>query len=705
MDILLSYLGASLSRGEETPLNLDSTRTFGDFCRGFETSPLRGKPSRSFEIPALEPGDFFVPPVLLEKDDNANPVVTLVSARGAAGKSTAARELASRLNAPLWRLDLDSAVGATSLEYALGRYLESHDVAALIEGETRPLIAIDSLDEARARVSAISWREFIESLGRLARKGLHYVLFGRERTLEDLWVTLSDLGLSVSWWEISHLAPAQCTQYVDGVATRRDPRTDSSSVEYVAARNALITSLRSASEGGYAEAFAGYPPVLDAVAAMLIKRPNFLAIRQQFEDQGPRTEGRINLLQGILERLLLRDQGKVADLAKELGLDPEVVYSPSEQIGWLCHFLEKAEPPRLAHIPDAAVRQEYVKRITTFADDHPFRSENKWASPVFEAYVASLEFDDSIFSPSRIIEIGDTSGLLLDFVGTKSQLIISEPQFAALHASIIASEWTESMTSTSINQIDPLTYEGEFAIKRGRESVRITKFELSTDSPHELQLLGPLAELSIRSDSTVLVPGNSQGTVLGPDLFIHAKAVRFEGPALEFARRPGMDTIGDQEASVVIEVAEAVQLPLTSTQLPPSNEFELRVPSVVKIGYPWFEYRLELTSEEPLDRKVIRFLNKLMNLTRNHGHSGERGVFVRKFQGRQPFAISEFNIALQVLIAAGVVRMNDEIVFLREEWEAYRYSGKALKGQRQFANVKDAWSPVIRSIEESLSGR
>ncbi|MEU5905819.1 hypothetical protein [Micromonospora sp. NPDC047527] len=684
-------------------MSLDSTRTFDDFCRGFRTSPLPGNRSKSFGLPAMEPRHFFVPPILLEKDDHTNPVITLVSARGAAGKSTAAKELANRLDAPLWRLDLDSAVGATSLEYALGRYLESHDVITRIDGETRPLIVIDSLDEARARVSAISWREFIESLGRLAHSGLHYVLFGRERTLEDLWATLSDLGLSVAWWEISHLAPAQSTEYVDGVVAKREPGTDCSSAEYLAARDALIDSLRSATEGAYAEAFAGYPPVLDAVAAMLIKRPNFLALRQQFEDQGPRAEGRIDLLQGILDRLLRRDQTKVADLANELALDPNEVYSPREQIGWLCHFLEKAEPPKLAHITDVAVRQEYVKRITAFADDHPFRSESKWASPVFEAYVASIEFDDSVFSPSRIIEIGDTSGLLLDFVGAKPQLIISEPQFAALHASIIASEWTESTTSTSIDQIDTLTYEGEFAMKRGREGVRVTKFELSTGTLNELQVLGPLAELSIRSDSTVIVPGKPQGIVLGPDLFIRAKAVRFEGPALEFARRPDLDAAGDQEPSVVIEAVEALQLPLTSTQLPPTNEFELRVPSTIKIRYPWYEYRLELVDEELPDQKVIRFLNKLMNLTRAHGHSGERGVFIRKFQGRQPFTSSEFNVALEALIAARVVRIDDEIVFLRQEWEAHRYSGKALKGQRQFADVKEAWSPVIRSIEKALS--
>jgi hypothetical protein len=684
----------------------DSVRTFDDFSRSFQPAPLEGSGTASFGIPVRDSTDFFVPPLLLEKDNQIDPSVTLVSARGAAGKSRTALELATRLNTPLWRLELDKAVSATSLEYALSQYLKSHDVKGRLDQRTHPIIVIDSLDEARTRVSGVSWAEFTESLGSLAQYGLQYVLFGRERTLEDLWVSLSDADLSVAWWEVSHFAPSQCTEYVDGVVSKRDPGMDRSTNEYKAARDALIAALRSAAKGEYAETFVGYPPVLDAVAAMLIKRPNLLAIRQQFEDAGARAEGRIGLLQTILNGLLERDQDKIKPLAGELGIDPALAYKPHEQVQWLCHFLERADPPELGYIPTPARRQEYVKRISTFAGDHPFRSENKWASPVFEAYVASAEFDSSVFSPARLIEIGDTSGLLLDFVGAKGDLLITEPQFAALHASIIASEWAESMTSISINQTSDDSYEGSFSIKRGHETARITKFELAAETPGELTILGPLAELVVRSRGAVVIPGKPQGTVLGPDLFIHAESVRFEGPALEFARTSDADPSGDDaEPSVVIEVRESLQLPPTSTQLPQDGEFELRVSPSIKLSYPWFEYRTELIDEENPNEKVVRFLNKLMNLTRSHGHSGERGVFIKKFEGRQPFLTSDFNAALQALVAANVVRIDDDMVFLREEWEIHRYSGKALRGQRQLSDVISAWEPVIKSIEQHISDR
>ncbi|WP_235486452.1 hypothetical protein, partial [Frankia sp. AvcI1] len=89
---------------------------------------------------------------------------------------------------------------------------------------------------------------------------------------------------------------------------------------------------------------------------MLIKRPNLLSIRQQFEPDGLPAEGRIELLQRILGGLLERDQTKISSMAVEIGVDPKLTYRPHEQTRWLCHFLEGADPPDLAYIASATAR-------------------------------------------------------------------------------------------------------------------------------------------------------------------------------------------------------------------------------------------------------------------------------------------------------------------------------------------------------------
>ncbi|MEA2316868.1 MAG: hypothetical protein QOD44_1057, partial [Solirubrobacteraceae bacterium] len=74
---------------------------------------------------------------------------------------------------------------------------------------------VDALDEARMRVSAQSWNEFLDSLARAAAGGHRFVLLGRERILEDVWVHFDDAGLSCAWYEISHFDGSQRAEYVD----------------------------------------------------------------------------------------------------------------------------------------------------------------------------------------------------------------------------------------------------------------------------------------------------------------------------------------------------------------------------------------------------------------------------------------------------------------------------------------------------------
>ncbi|MGW5739973.1 hypothetical protein [Amycolatopsis sp. NPDC003861] len=671
-----------------------SRQGFDEFCETLAFSPLPGNDQEAFGVPKRRTTDFFVPPVLLEKLSNPTAAVTLISARGAAGKSTTATETATRLGAPLWKLEKDQAVGGTSFEYMLVKYLGSHDVTSRLPTSPPALVVVDSLDEARSRVSGKSWEEFVSSLATWAKKGLRFVLLGRERTIEDVWVMLEEGGVEVAWWEISHFAPQQCVDYIDQVVAKRDSDADRTSAEYRGARDALIHALRASAAGRYGEEFVGYAPVLDAAAAMLIGKPNLLAIRQRFEQQLQETSDLVDLLETILARLLERDQTKLEPLARTLKLEPGQAYRPEEQILWLCHFLEEGDVPSLPYLTSAEARQEYIRKVTEFSGDHPFRTEHGWASPIFEAYVASKVFDAGCLSPSRLVEIGHQSGFLFDFMNRHDSLVLTEAQFAALHASLIASEWSESAASAGLAQAaGDDHYTGSLSTSAAS---RLTEFALLPEQARTLRLLGPLSELSVHSRGTVVL----QGTEIGPDLFVHAAEIVVEAESLDFARRPAGNT--DDEPSVVLEATDRLELHAGSEHLPRASELELRVPGGFKLAYPWYEYRAELPEKEELDQKVIRFLNKIMSLTRNHGHDGERGVFIKKLEGRQPFPPEQFNRALGVLVSEGVVHIEGNMVFLRANWEPYRYSGKALPGQQQLDDVRQVWGPVLKRVQEAL---
>ncbi|QBR73783.1 hypothetical protein [Microbacterium sediminis] len=311
---------------------------FAELVGALQGSGFPGNGTDAFSIPA-DPG-FFVDPILVAKEgmNDLEAEVILVSARGAAGKSRTATELASRLEAPLWRLEKDAAVGKAALPLALSSYCGTVDAIGELGSRPRATVLIDSLDEARARVSAQSWDEFIEAISEAGARGLTLILFGRDRTLEEVWLKLADDGRTIAWLEVSHFPTASQKRYIDGRVQERDRSASVDGPYYTHARDALLAALAGSVDDGTAETFVGYAPVLDAVATVLLDEQNHYKLAQEFASS---TSGsrHIEVLRGILHGLLERDQSKLAQLAADLGLAADAVYTPKEQVEWLWHDL------------------------------------------------------------------------------------------------------------------------------------------------------------------------------------------------------------------------------------------------------------------------------------------------------------------------------------------------------------------------------
>ncbi|NQX15925.1 hypothetical protein [Rathayibacter sp. VKM Ac-2857] len=338
-------------------------------------SKVTGTGSEYLSVPSDD--TLFVEPTLLVKESlgDLSADVILVSARGAAGKSRTATQLAADLNAPLWRLEKDSAVSRTALSFNLDRYTSSANYLAQVSAlAAKPVLLIDSLDEARARVSARSWDEFLDSIIEAAAKGLRCVIFGRERTLEEAWVKLADSGAKIAWLEVSHFEKSSWTTYIDGRVIARDRSSATEGTYYVSARDSILNALSDSLTPETAENFVGYAPVLDAVATTLLDEQNHYSLSQEFASTTGSAR-HIDVLKQILKGLLIRDQGKLAPLARELRLPEDQIFSPQEQLEWLWHVLGGSQEPSLGYIDDEAKQHEYTQKIGTFIEDHLFRSD------------------------------------------------------------------------------------------------------------------------------------------------------------------------------------------------------------------------------------------------------------------------------------------------------------------------------------------
>jgi hypothetical protein len=654
-------------------------------------------------VETIEP---YVEPLMSQYEVTAAAQTTFISARGASGKSAMAAQLSRRLSAPLWSLGEDKAVSGDALTARLSAYLGAVDPLTEARSGRVPVLIIDAMDEARLRVTGLSWDDFMASLVQYAHADVHLVILGRKRTVEDVWYSLADADVSVSWYEISHFNPDQQGDYVDLRALRG--RSSARTHAYVEARNAVLTELNGANDAALDEAFAGYAPVLDAVAALLKPPANYQAILNDFRSSGA-AGTRLKVLRRILQALLNREQSKVAPLAGQLGVDATLAYSPSEQLDWLALELLGGSVPSLDWCPHTK-RTEYIDLLAPFLLDHPFREGEGWASPVFSSYSALMRIGDA--EPESLLAVAGLSGLFFEYAVAEAAgepLVIDEPQFSAMHASLMAGQWH---SSTSVVSVRSEPSRGESSLDSATARLVLLQPDNSSttldasvviDQAGMLQLVSPLANIDVDFPGSIVVSSTSTSIDLGPEVFLRARSIELTGASLQVSK----DTSAGEVAGPTVEL-EASESFVTHASLIGSvtaGDLSIVVPPSHKLNYPWIQFRTDPDDDEngaDADNRARRLLNKLMSLARRHGHGGLRAVYIKKLEGRQGLGAEEFQRAIAVLVGLGVVRAGGDMLFLDEEWDGNRYDGKGREGMPSYEDKRDVWDPVVKAVSAVL---
>lgn len=647
-------------------------------------------------------GKPFVDPLLSPVEiADSSPSVTFISARGATGKSAMATKLSALLGAPLWSLGDDRAVSGDALNSRLTAYLGTTDPRQRV-AHTVPVLVIDAMDEARLKVTGLSWDEFLASLIEYATLGVHLVILGRHRTIEDVWFSMVDHFTHIDWYEISHFSRTQQDAYVDLMALGG---AGEPSAMYQMAKNAVLDALNSAPASGLDEEFAGYAPVLDAVARLVRRGENYQKVVADFQNMTA-GGGRLEILRHILESLLRREQEKVAPLAEQLGIAPSHLYAPEEQIQWIASLLLADAAPSLEWCPNE-LRAEYTERLTEFLADHPFRDGDKWASPVFSSYVASRRLETA--DANLLYEAASTSGLMFEFVATEmhsAPRVIEELHFASLHASILAGQWATSTFVVSLEGVvsgeTPESVNAAFVLSQHSGAGRQVEAEVILATPGVLALTSPLVNIDVSFDGEVRVSSRGASIDLGPDVFIRAATVSLLGDSLQVTN----DSSSSEEIVgpvVELEVLESFNTAATLLGRVRRDELAICAASGVKLSYPWVDYRSELEASAATspDDRARRFLNKVMSLARKHGRS-EHAVFMKKLQGRQGLSHEQFQHAVDVLVSKGAARTDGELLIIKPEWDQHRFDGKARPGMPSYEDKEEHWQPILVAISEGL---
>lgn len=353
---------------------------------------------------------FQQPPVSIrridEVEDNDDPKtcdVLLVSAPGAVGKSTLAKEIAVRTGSVYIDLAEAEPVGGDTLggglfNSNLGEAWRDSSLTALIDG----------LDEARLKTDPGAFEAYLRDVAKQSRgRKLPTVLFGRTGAIHDAFYELFG-SVSLAALEIQSFDDETAVKLAmaaieetnrresekDGVRrVERHPEARARAVQY------HLEGLRKMTpeEGNR---FTGYAPVILAVAERVREETNPAA-------KWPSVESTSSMkLHEITDSILERESGKVNRIPFKNPALHDLLYRPEEQLDRLASSLFRTTTPS---IPPPGVEMDpddiamYKERLDTWVEEHPFidRQEGAEASAVFGAAISAHVLRASLGTPDE----------------------------------------------------------------------------------------------------------------------------------------------------------------------------------------------------------------------------------------------------------------------------------------------------------------
>ncbi len=533
--------------------------------------------------------------------DPENSSILLVSAPGAVGKSTLAREIAHATGSIYIDLAEAAPVGAQTLTGGLARSglfeaWESESVAALIDG----------LDEARLKVTHEAFRSFLSDIAELSvSRTIPTVLFGRTRAIQDAWLELaeSDIDVSISVLEIGYFDPQSSLALA---VNKLNPSSQHTSVQTEVMEVILQTLRRETSSDG--DRFAGYAPVIEAVAAHVNDEDNPGALLARVR-QGDQPVS----MQAIVSAILDRDHRKLRAIEFKDKTLSERLYTPDEQLDRLVSEAYGAPPPEMPDM-DPEDAQRYEGLLEEWVNDHPFRDAS---ATVFDAVISTRGLQSTAASGAALNrELGRSvaNPFLSEFYALGSDLIQPEHVgvfYASVRARLALGDSASLYLGTD-EESRSLT-EMEITITR-RDTSEPRILRLQTEESGTIILGSQVEDIHLAVPwARVTIGAEPEATLVAPviiqcnELFMPAPKLIIEAPD------------GRHDNAVLLEAQEYLgrtsQVPVIRGDVSLSASW----PGVAT--YPWTAFAINPTSagdEDPeLDEALRRFRNFVIQFRSN----------------------------------------------------------------------------------------
>jgi hypothetical protein len=489
-------------------------------------------------------------PELSADADPMEASVLLVSAPGAVGKSTLAREIAFQTGAVYVDLAAAEPVGSNTL---VGGLVKSGLYESWNGGSMG--ILIDGLDEARLRVTQEAFEAFLLDIDQLSRsRSVPIVLFGRTGAIQDAWLVLGDTAVL----EIGYYGREAATDFAEALLRAERPTSPHAAMERKAIE-LLLSRLREQTKVD-GDRFAGYAPVLQAVAQRVIREGNASVLVAEIEAGAQPVT-----LKVVVSAIMERERGKLNNLQLNNPHLAETLYSPDEQLDRLIARIYQLPPPDVTGLsPDDA--QLYDAALKTWVPEHPFLGgRDAPSSAVFDAVIAmrALKRSDSAERAlDRELARGAASAnpFLAEFYvpqGEEGSLGFVPPQHIGIIYSSLRARLSLGDTASLLVDAPEEGTEDELL----RAEVEITLGRRGSDRPQFLRFesdqTGPIRLGAQVEDVEITVPHTRVEIGPGPEaLLIAPISVQCETLALPASKLMVETTQERSDAAVFLEAAQ-----------------------------------------------------------------------------------------------------------------------------------------------------
>lgn len=531
--------------------------------------------------------------------------IWLFSAAGAVGKSAFARELATRAGAIY--VDLASAGPLGSL-YLSGA-INNAGLNNLAQAGRLALI-IDALDEAFLKISFQARVAFFTELAAQAAAN-HFptLVFGRPAAIEEATLILWEVKHTPANFAIRYFTKSQALNLVYKLVMRDLGISSSEQVDYPR-KNILLERIREmlGALGQTARDddgnFAGYAPVLEAVA-------RYFSASQNFSLPPLDAQGKFKnlILEEICRYIMEREKEKIDAALKDAGILNASVYDPAEQMSALCQICQGKRPDTINFRVEGVAPQQMARCIAMAREhiqNHPFLSvRGHAANAVFAGAIQAYALKRGVNANSLFASEAAASPLLFQFYFNDDAIYNQEGEGAAgqyvplahlpfLLESLAALASGDWQVNCEIEDNDSGGADAYISrVKKDASEVRDTR-RFRTDSAGRLTLRRLPCALDIDCHAMEVVFANKPSFTIAHDLFLNVNQIVFECSELAAIGDPLIHIQARDVESSVINVDDKHGKPEMYIHWPGSEVYPWS-------NYPQIEAITQLEDREMLD--------------------------------------------------------------------------------------------------------